>query len=150
MSAAEIRTAWALVFADSQITAITPNAFNYDVLADFESEDADLYYDDILKFFSFVVLPSFIVEGNTQTSVYSVAIDYYQEVDQTGAAYNAIVDAFELLHSRMQAVIGSRWNNTVDHFRAQPQPLGRPQKITLDTESQALFSRFIYTAFKTV
>lgn len=148
-TAAEVRAAWASVFSDATIEAITTNAFNYPFTQESEKEVARLYYAQQINFFEYIVSrsPGFGLTS-ALTYEYTVELRYVRQQDVAGTAHPAVVDAFDSLWTVIRSVLGNKWSNTVDRW----QTPGIPPRVTQQTIGGQLcwVGTLTLTGFKTV
>jgi len=151
VSLAEVRTAWAAVFTDATIQAITRKAYNYDVLVDDQQDESELVEDEALDFFTYVTTFKKKIIGTSSQTVteYYVEVKYYREADSAGVAYNAIADAMETLYTRVVAVLGSKWSNTIDFWIPQADAAGKVEPVIIDGR-KVLTSAFVFNGIKTI
>jgi hypothetical protein len=149
MSLATVRAAFEDVFQDSQVQAITPKFYNYEILEDSNLDARKFRSGHEINFFIFLVTKSIIFKPfGCELETYNVEIKYYKEDDKAGNAQNEIRDAFEVIHSRILDVIGRDWGDSVDYYQPASN-LITLNTIQLDDRSVWL-GRFSYNGFKTV
>jgi hypothetical protein len=123
-TSAQIETVWqAAIWNHATITAITDKIYKFLVTADSEFEYDKLTYAQKVNFFE--VLTGRAQDfnetaetiGQTVRYRYTVEINYYKEVDTTGAAFIAVRDTLETIFSLVLSQLGNTWTNTVDIWR---------------------------------
>jgi hypothetical protein len=126
-TSAQIETAWtAAIWSHATITALTDKIYKFQVTEDSEFEVAKLYYNEQVNFFE-------VLTGRTQRYLqtanqigriaeydFIVEINYYKEIDTTGAAFTAVRDALESIFALAVTELGDTWSNTVDIWRPDP------------------------------
>ena len=118
MSLKTVREAFKDLFNDIQIRSISPKAYDYDVIYNSNLDNRKFRAGDKVNYFTYIITKS--IEFKTfrcTKETYLVELKYYKEDEKEGKAQNDIRDAFETIHSRINTVIGSKWNNTVDFYQ---------------------------------
>lgn len=124
MSNSAVRSAFATLFADSQIQALTTKSYNYDILDDSETDIAKYKYNQEINFFIYLVSQGFEYKAFGEVlETYSVEIKYYKEDNKSGTNQNAIRDNLATLITRLRTVLGVTWSGTVDYYTIQDAPI---------------------------
>lgn len=149
MSLADVREAFDTLFKDSQITDISGKAYSYDILQDSNFDNRKYRDKHKVNFFIFLVTktPSKQAFGGGE-EIYSVELKYYLQDDKQGIAQNAVRDALETIHSRIDQVIGKNWDSSVDYYLPIQSEI-QTQTIQLGGKTSWLGS-FAYQGFKKV
>ena len=129
MTGAAVRAAWVTSIANnSQIIAITPNFYDYDITAAINSKtELRKLYDNNNKinFFKLIVSrqsKDAEVRATSSTSSlyeYDLEIVYYLEKDISETSWNANIasDRIELVDQLVRSQLGKRWSNTVNFWQ---------------------------------
>ena len=119
-TSAQLETAWDAVWNHATIQALTDKIHKYQVTTESEIENEALYYGTKVNFFEALTgraqrfLETGDTVGATVSYVYTVEINYYRELDTTGANHSAIRDAFETIFGLVVSELGYTWGGTVD------------------------------------
>lgn len=150
-TAAQVRTAWASVFANDTIKNITERAYDYDLITLVDAGlgakySARMFYDSNVNFFQYLVSRAQIYSAATAIIYrYNVDITYVREVDVAGANYKTALDVHETIFSIALSTLGKTWSDTV----SGSEPQADPPDIFLDNlaEKDVWISRYRFTAF---
>jgi len=124
----DVRTAWASVFADASITAITSKVYAYDLPITTGTELGQVRHGQEINYFSYLVSYTEQLKAVKQLEQrFRVTVQYFREHNLTGSNYNAAVDALYTVHSTARSVIGSKWSNSIDFY----QPPGDPRQPSI-------------------
>lgn len=122
---ANIREQLELLFNDSTIRAITEKAHAYDLAQLVKAKigtnyAAKMMHQAEINFIQYLVSPvkykSAVTQVNTE---YEVIINYIKEVDLNGDNYHAVTDFYETFYTRLVAVLGDKWNDTIVGYQLQ-------------------------------
>lgn len=134
MTLSAVRESWQSLFEDSQIYEITPNFYFYDILDDSETDIAKYKHNQEINFFICLISKSYQYKAFGETlETYRVEIKYYKEDNKSGTNQNAIKDALETVVSRVRAVLGVTWLNSVDFYDIEQNQINL-ENITLAGE----------------
>lgn len=121
-----IETQWSnLVWADSDIQAITTKIHTFPVTELSEKEVSSIYYGTQVNFIEALTsraqkhLSSAATLGGVIQYDFTVLINYYKEFDTSGESFTDVRNAFETIFSTVLSGLGNKWNNTVDYWRPQ-------------------------------
>lgn len=107
------------LFIDSSLTAFTDNIYPTDVTKRIETKAdlARLEHCDEINFIQFFV-QSFKqpVIGRCERYQHRVSVEYYLEEDCRNENQIKIQSFFDELEKQIQPLLGSTWNNTLDHW----------------------------------
>lgn len=149
MSNLEVRTAWAELFKDSQIQAITAKSYFYDILDESETDIAKYHHNQEINFFVCLVSTGYEYKVFGEIlETYSIEIKYYKFDNKSGSNQLAIRDALETLVSRVRAVLGVTWTSTVDYYNIQDTSISL-ENINLAGE-ECWLGRVRFTGFKSI
>lgn len=149
MSLVDVRNAFQVLFNDSQVEAITENAYAYDFIEDSNLDNRKYRFNNEVNFFIFLVTKSIQAKlSGCEQEIYNVEIKYYLEDNKNGTSANTIRDAFETVHSRIKTVIGSNWDESVDYYL----PVENPITMSLVTvgDRPAWLGVFSYQGYKQI
>lgn len=149
-TSAQIETAWtAAIWNHATIQTITDKIHKFEVTQDTEFEVSKLYQNQKVNFFE--VLTGRAQDynetagtiGETVRYRYEVIINYYREIDTSGAAWTAVRDAMETLFNLVRTELGDSWSNTVETWR----PDANISSIVSDTVSNKKVWKGTYRFF---
>jgi len=149
MTFSAVDTAFKTLFSDSDLRTITPNAYNYDILVEANSDKRKMYFEKEINFFIYLInrTPLQKLSGSEQHT-YTVEIKYYLQDNKDGTNQNKINTVFEILHDQIHSVLGTSWSNSVDFYRPQNKTINKAS-ILLDGKD-CFFGSFTYEGVKTV
>jgi hypothetical protein len=128
-TAAAVSAAWATLFEDASMIAVTPNAIGYQVSPDGETEADDLYSSQVVNYFQYTVVRNQTKQMiHTEEHTFRVTVEYTLEKEPTGANFNAVRTAFETLYAGVKSVLGDTWTSTVDYWRIV-EDITNPQEV---------------------
>ncbi len=144
----EVVAAWdTLIWQHSDITNITPNIFNFDLITLSTKEYARLRYEQIINAFFYTVnrAERLRLMGQREQR-FDIRISYYLQADIAGDKYAEVNDRFETLDATVRSELGSKWANTVDYYRNQEGPVSI---VTEQLENRPVYkATYSYTGFK--
>ena len=130
-TSAEVSTAWAAVFADTTMQAITTQSINYAATDTSETEIANLSYDEEINFFQYITTRTEAAQmTHSEEHTFRVVVTYTLEWEPTGANFNAVRTAFETLFAAVKSVLGNTWTSTVEYWRLV-EGITEPQQVTI-------------------
>lgn len=120
MTNSQVRTAWATLFATSQLQAITTKSYFYDILDESETDINKFHYNQEINFFICLVNTGIQYKNFGEIlETYTVEIKYYKADNKSGSNQNAIRDNLETLITRVRTTLGVTWSGTVDYYTIQ-------------------------------
>lgn len=142
-----VRAQWrSNVFSNSTITDISPVYIEHDLGSESMHEVAKLRHEQKINFWAFKVSRSIepLLGGEYRVRFF-VEVTYTKWADPSGAAYNAVLDAIEVMNEVVIAQLGSTWGSTV----AEGVPQETPPTVSLvDIKGESAFSaQFNYEGF---
>lgn len=125
---ATIVTLWGDVFANASMTAISQNAYPYEVRDGSESEISTMSEDQTIDYFEYLVTREVtereIGGGSNAVFRFIVEVRYTKQVDDdtTGDAYEGVRNAFDTLLSVVESELGVTWDGNIDYYTHQDGP----------------------------
>lgn len=149
MTFVAVNTAFKELFNDSEVRTITPNAYDYDILAEANSDVSKFYFEEEINFFIFLVTRRTLQKlSRAEQHTYTVEIKYYLENDKEGVNQNKLNSVFEIIHNAINSILGTSWSNSVDFYRSTNKDLSK-SLIVLDGK-QCFQASFTYEGVETV
>lgn len=125
---ATIVTLWEDVFNNASMTAISQNAYPYEVKDGSEFEISTMSEDQTIDYFEYLVTREVTARevggGSNAIFRFTVEVRYTKQVDDdtAGDSYAGVRDAFDTLLSVVESELGTTWDGNVDYYTHQDGP----------------------------
>lgn len=149
MSLADVRGAFKTLFDTSTMRAITPNAYDHDILEDSNYDARKMLSEKEVNFWVYLVTKQVLQKlSGAEQETYNIEFKYYRFADKAGDNQAELFDTFEELHSNIRTVLGTTLSGTVDFYRSLDRPI---TKTTLVLDGKPCWvGSSVYEAVRTV